>query len=75
MKYLVLALMIVSLCGCSKVSTTIQNVTGHDVEAYYSKKLNVVCFTTSSSHQDNIYCLPGSQVMTFSLSDGKWNVI
>lgn len=61
-----------SLSGCSKISTDFQNVIGAKVEAYHSAKTNVVCFTTSSGKQDNIYCLPDSQVNTSKLKNNTW---
>ena len=61
-----------SLYGCSKISTDLQNFMGAKVEAYHSAKTNVVCFTTSSSKQENIYCLPDKQVNTSKLKDNEW---
>jgi uncharacterized protein YceK len=63
------------LSGCSKISTVKQNMIGQDLEAYYSVKTQVVCFTTTSSAGDHVFCLPAKQVDTNELTPGGWRVV
>jgi len=70
-----IGLFVFALSGCSRISTAMQNISGVSLEAYYSQKTKVVCFTTSSDKQENIYCLPQKDVDTNKLSPESWEVI
>ncbi len=74
LRILILPIAILCLSGCSKLSTGWQNSTGVDLEAYYSTKTNVVCFTTSRGG-DNIYCLPADKVKTKEMAKDKWVIV
>ena len=73
-KYIFLSIIsFLFLSGCSKMSTGLQNITGTDIEAYYSDTADIVCLTTTNTH--GIYCLPASQVNIKKLKTGEWTVI
>jgi len=63
------------LASCSVFSTWKQNIIGQKLEAYYSSQAKVVCFTTSSAQQENVYCLPAKDVDLTNLTPEKWTIL
>jgi len=61
--------------SCSSVNTGYQNMFGLKVEAYYSKKTGVVCFTETNDGKGGLQCLPAKDINTKQLNPGDWTVV
>lgn len=63
------------ISGCSsKISTLTHNFLGRKVEYYYSSKVGVICFQSSTGREDLIQCIPSKGLNTSSLHKDNWGV-